>query len=257
MKSVRQAHFRYLTKKEAKNPLYTVAYFCRNVTGLAHWRRDIDRVIRISATNGIGLKPIDFANLHFCWQQLYQHIELIYVLKHVVRHWEIESESPHYTLTRYPRTAIIFDRTLFRGTYLEFDRLSRKEFDNIGLFIDKFFAFKSLQAWQRLMDKLLITLLSENRLGDYSKYDRQDSKIYRYLEKLTEVFFLIYATKAIAHIVAHHAADFLLDEPDDRPDGSTVSEGQQEKTSLTSEIPDERTHPPVERDGQPAGEARK
>ncbi|WP_353183785.1 hypothetical protein [Parapedobacter lycopersici] len=256
MKSVKQAHFRYLTKKEAKNPLYTIAYFCRNVTGLAHWRRDIDRVIRVSATNGVGLKPIEFANLHFCWQQICQHIELIYVLKHAVRHWEIEPESPHYTLTRYPRTAIIFDRTLFRGTYLEFDRLSRKEFDNIGLFIDKFFTFKSLRAWQRLMDKLLITLLSENRLGDYSKYERQDSKIYRYLEKLTEVFFLIYATKAIAHIAAHHAADFLPDDPDNKPDGNAVSEGQQEQALLTSEVPDDGAQPSMERDGGPTAENR-
>lgn len=226
-KKLKPNRFRYLTKKEIKNPLYAVADFCRNVTSLTHWRQDIDQIIRVSATDDLGLKRRDFANMHFCWLQLCKHIELIYILKHTVQQWHIEPESPFYELKRYPRTAIIFDATLYKGTYLEFDRLSNREFDDIGFFISKFFRFKSLKSWRVLMDKLLSSVFTEGRLGDYGKYYHQESKIYRYLEKLTEVIFLIYITKAKAFILEHHAADFLLDEElKEASDGRTISEEQ-------------------------------
>lgn len=211
-KKLSRKHFRYLTKKEIKNPLYAVAYFCTNVTELNGWRRDIDQLIRISATNSNGLKPRDFGNLHFCWHQLYRHVELIYVLKHAVHQWETEQESAYYDLTHYPRTSVIFDAMLYGGTYLEFNRLSKKEFGDIGFFIGRFFAFQSLKAWQELMDKLLATLFYERKLSEDFRYTHQYSKIYRYLEKLTEAIFLIYVTKAKAHVLEHHTAEFFPQE---------------------------------------------
>jgi len=209
MKQLSQKLFRQLSKNDIKNPLYAVAYFCREVTALNHWRRDTDQLFRISTTNSKGLKPRDFGNLYFCWCQLYRHIELMYVLKHTIRQWEVESESMHYKLTRYPRTAVIFDATLYGGTYLEFDRLTKKEFDDLGFFIGKFFSFKSLKAWQKLMNKLLATLFYESKLVEDFRYASQYSKIYRYLERLTEAIFLIYITKAKAYVLEHHAADFF------------------------------------------------
>lgn len=208
-KKLSRKHFRYLTKKEIKNPLYAVSYFCREVTTLNHWRRDTDQLFRISTTNSKGLKPLDFSNLYFCWYQLYRHIELMYLLKHTVHEWEIESESTNYRLTRYPRTAIIFDETLYGGTYLEFDRLTKKEFNDLSFFIGKFFSFKSLKAWQKLMNKLLATLFYEGKLLEDFRYARHYSKIYRYLEKLIDAIFLIYVTRAKAYVLEHHAADFF------------------------------------------------
>lgn len=174
--------------------------------------------------------------MHFCWHQLCRHIELIYILKYTVQQWHIESASPFYELKRYPRIAIIYDSTLYGGTHFEFDRLSNSDVDDIGHFISKFFNFKSLRSWQVLMDKLLSTLFTEGRLGDYSEYYRQESKIYRYLEKLTEAIYFIYATKANAYIHEYHAADFLLEEElKEASDGRTVPE-EQDTAESTLEI---------------------
>src|SRR5690606_2815667 len=193
------SRFRFLTKKEIKNPLYAVAEFCRNVTDLHGWRKDIDKIIRVSATNCVGLKRRDFSNMHFCWRELCRHIELIYVLKHTFNQWNIIPQSPYYELKRYPNVVIIYDDTLYGGTHFEFDRLPSQQVDDIGMFISKFFHFKSLRSWQLLMDKLLSTLFSETKLSDYAKYCGQESKIYQYLEKLTEAIFLHYIMKAKDH----------------------------------------------------------
>lgn len=209
-KKLNRKHFRYLTKKEFKNPLYVVADFCTNVISLREWKSRIDLLIKIACTSPKGLKIRDFSNLYYYWGHLSKHIELLYLLKYHISDWTIDKDSSLYKATFYYGSTLIYDPDLRHGTYMEFDRLKAKEIKNMGIYIDKFFDLMSLWEWQRMMDELLSTFFDDSQLGRLVAYSGKDTKIYRYLEKLGEAIYLIYVLKAKEHVAKHHPNDLKV-----------------------------------------------
>ena len=232
-------HFRYLTKKEFKNPLYEVADFCRSFTNLRDWKSATDKMIKVGCADTKRLKARDFSSLHFDWTKLVQHIDLLYLLKHQIKDWQIKQDSEVYDITFYPRQTIIYDPTLRDGTYMVFDRLKPKEIKNFGLFLDKFFNFMSCWEWQRTMDEWLSTFFDDNNLGMYTPYSDKASKIYDYIEKLSEAIYLVYVLKAKEHIFKHHVKDFYLEKYLDEKSDQTTEEGSkaEEETDFPPESP--------------------
>lgn|GEM_PF-1001967 len=212
-KKLSHKHFRYLTKKEFKNPLYAVARICRSETSLYEYRGVINKLMRASSTRTPKkIKTINASNLSFSCFQIMRNIELIYVLKSRFDNWELDRKSPHYHVEFDLLGAWIDDPSLSFDTSLYFKRLKKDEIKNIGIFLAKFFRFKSLRKWYKLIEDIHTTLFSESRLSEYSAYANEDAKIFKYFKKLAEATFLIYETKAKEHIFKHHVKDFYLEE---------------------------------------------
>src|SRR3546814_5099738 len=82
---------------------------------------------------------------------------------------------------------------------------------DIGVFIKKFFGFKSLREWHKTMDDVLETFFEEYSLSDLVPYAKDQSKIFNYLEKLADAIFLVYATKARERIFKYYIKEFSLE----------------------------------------------
>src|SRR5690606_11796720 len=195
-KKLNHKEFRYLTKKEFKDPLYAIARICRQEIGLYEYWRIITKLIRASTTcSPKWIKTIKASNLSFYCGQIVRNIELLFVLKQRFNEWEINPNSSHFSIEFGMSNAWIEDDTLYNGTTLYFKRLKKEEILNMEIFLTKFFQFKSLRKWYKLMDDLHSTLFSESRLSEYFAYETEDHKIFKNLEKLIEATFLIYEIK--------------------------------------------------------------
>ncbi len=199
--------FRYLTKKEFKDPLYAIADFCVNTIDLRDWKSNVDLIVKIACTSPKGLKWREISNLHHNWSYLCKQIDFLYLLKHRVKNWTLTKDSRFYNATFYYGSTLLYDPDLRRGTYMEFDRLKKGEIKNLEIYIDKFFGLMSYWQWQKLMDRLLSTFFDNSQIGQYVAYDGKDSKIFRLLEKLGEAMYLIYLSKAKEHIAKHYPDD--------------------------------------------------
>ncbi len=241
-------HFRYLTKKEFKNPLYAVARICRIEISLYEYWSVINKLIRASSTcPPKKIKTINASNLSFSCFQIMRNIELIYVLKSRFDNWELDQNSPHYHIEFGISGAWIDDPSLSFDTSLYFKRLKKKEINNIGIFLSQFFQFKSLRKWYKLIEDIHTTFFGESRLSEYFAYKNEDAKIFKYLEKLAEATFLIYEIKAKEHIFKHHVKDFYLEEyledestetsEDDPEEDDTAGSTDRDDSTVTFESP--------------------
>lgn len=217
--------FRYLSKKEFKDPLYGIAAFCRTVTSLGDYQDDIQNMIRISSTSPKGTKPREYSDLLFDWKCLVKQIELLYVLAHRESDWSIRPDSKYYELNIQYGRGTVYDETLYRGSYLYFEHLKAAEMRNIGIFIRKFFKFKSLRKWYKLMDILFETLFEEDSLACFCDYADDQAKLFNYLEKLAEAFYFIYVTKAKEHIFNHYVDEFHLEKYLQQADAVETEQG--------------------------------
>ncbi|WP_262250140.1 hypothetical protein [Parapedobacter soli] len=204
-------HFRYLTKKEFKDPLYAIADFCRSICSLSGYKKDIKEIIYTSNASPHKRKPIEISNLLFSWRQLVKHIELLYVLSHRKVDWTVHPDATYHKQTFNLHAHWVHDETLYNGAYLNFERLKLAEMRDIGIFIKKFFNFKSLREWYRTMDEISETFFEEYSLSDLFDYADDQAKIFKYLEKIADTIFLIYATRAREHIFKYHIKEFALE----------------------------------------------
>lgn len=204
-------HFRYITKKEFKDPLYAIADFCRSICSLSGYKDDIKKIICTSNAFPHRRKPMEISNLLFSWKQIVKHIELLYVLAHKKVDWTIRSDTAYHKQVINLNARWVHDETLYGGTYLNFEQLKLAEMNNIGVFIKKFFKFKALRDWYGTMDEILETFFEDTSLSDLFDYADDQAKIFNYLEKLPDTIFLIYATKAREHIFKYHVKEFGLE----------------------------------------------
>lgn len=206
-KKLSHKQFRYLTKKEFKDPLYAIADFCVNAISFHDWKDSIDLMARIACTSPKGLKRRRISDLYSYWGNLSKQIDFLYLLKHRIKDWEISKDTSFYSATFYYHSTLLHDLDLHDGTYMWFDRLKAKEIKQLDLFINKFFSFMSYRQWQHMMDRLLETFFSDSQLGQYVAYGGKEHKIFKLLEKLGEAIYLIYLSKSKEHIAKHHPND--------------------------------------------------
>jgi len=210
-KKLSHKYFRYLTKKEFKDPLYAIADFCRSTSSLNGYKDDIKEIICTSNAFPQRRKPIKISNLLFSWKEIVKHIELLYILARKKVDWTIRSDTAYHKQIINLNARWVHDETLYGGAYLNFEHLKLAEMNDISVFIKKFFKFKSLRGWHRTMDEILETFFEDYSLSNLVHYAEDQSKIFNYLEKLTETIFLIYATKAREHIFKYHVKEFGLE----------------------------------------------
>lgn len=210
-KKLNHKGFRYLTKKEFKDPLYVIADFCRLTSSLSEYKDNIKEIICTSNAFPHKQKPIKISTLLFSWKQIVRHIELLNVLAHKKVDWTIPSDTTYHKQVINLNARWVHDETLYGGTYLNFEHLKLAEINDIGVFIKKFFKFKALREWHRTMDEISETFFEDYSLSDLIHYAKDQSKIFNYLEKLAEAIFLIYATKAREYIFKYYVKEFFLE----------------------------------------------
>lgn len=232
-------HFRYLTKKDLDNPLYALANFCRVEIRLSTYLTVINKLTKASCLHPPKkIKIRKASDLSFYCEFIAKNIELLYVLNQTFDKWKLQEPSPYYHLEygTYCNCFLIADNSLFGGTTLYFKRLTKKEVKNIRIFTNKFFRFKSLREWYKLMEDLRSTIFDESSLSGFYAYENDDAKIFRYLEKLAEATFLIYEIKAKEHIFKHHVADFYLEKYlGEESTETSEEEVPEQETELVSE----------------------
>ncbi len=211
-KKLRYKHFRYLTKKDIKNPLFKIAGFCRSWTSLEGYMGDIKCILKADKSrNPQNLTVNELSDLLFDIKLTLTNIELLYVLHHTIENWKLDETSPYYAVKITALGASIEDNTLYKSNQvLLFERLTKAEIKDIGKFIKKFFRLLTLREWQRLMEDLQQDFFSEYDISCLVMYQGNFKKIYKYLKKLAETIFFIYATKGKEHIFKHHVKDFNL-----------------------------------------------
>ncbi len=202
-KTLNQKHFRHLSKKQFDYPFHTIAAFCTNMTDLVGWQEAIRKIIRVSSTYPDGMKAIDFANVNFYSKILIQHLEILYVLKNTVSDWTINDYSRYYQLKIECGKGIIKDEKMYNGRTLVFSMINEAEMQNMSVFINKLFTFKTLNKWRKVIDSINSTCYSESSLSLYFAYQRDQNKIFSFLEKLGDAIFFIYETKAKEHVALH------------------------------------------------------
>lgn len=212
-KKLNRKHFRYLTNKDIKNPLVNIAEFCRSWTSLEGYLDDVKSIICANRSRDPEkLSTMEQSNLLFEVKLTLTNIELLYVLQHTIDSWKLGKNSPYYTLKTTAMGAYIEDVTLpQRQKTLLFEQLTKAETKNIGKFIKKFFRVLTLREWQRLMDHLQEDFFTEDDLSSLIMYQDNFKKIFKYLKKLPEAIFFIYATKAKEYIFKHYVAEFRLE----------------------------------------------
>ncbi len=212
-KKLNRKHFRYLTSKDVKNPLVKVADFCRSWTSLKGYINDIKSILCANKSkHPENFSLIDLSNLLFDVKLTLTNIELLYVLQHSIDSWKLDKSSPYYTLKTSAMGASIEDVTLPQNQQtLLFERLTKAETRNIGEFIKRIFRLLTLREWQHLMDDLQEDFFTKDDLSSLVMYQDNFKKIFKYLKKLPEAFFFIYATKAKEHIFKHYVAEFRLE----------------------------------------------
>lgn len=243
-KKLSHKHFRYLTKKEFKDPLYAIADFCRSTSSLSGYHEDIEEIIRASNTFPYQLNALKVGNLLFSWKHLVKQLELLYILSRRKIDWTVHSDVIYHKQTINLHAHWIHDETLYAGnSYLNFEKLKLAEMRDIGIFIKKFFNFKSLREWYSTMDEILETFFEEYSLSGLIDYAEDYPKIFSYLKKLADSIFLIYATKARAHIFKYYVKEFHLEkclekeEPEvgDQPMGPATSAAENPATDAADD----------------------
>src|SRR5690606_13681637 len=117
-KKLSHKHFRYLTKKEFKDPLYAIADFCRSTCSLNGYQSQIKNIAHTSNDFPHKRKPLKISNLLYFWKNTVKHIELLYVLERGKIDWKIDPATAYHKQTINLNSHRAYDETLYGGTYL-------------------------------------------------------------------------------------------------------------------------------------------
>lgn len=204
-KKLKWKHFRHLTSEEFDNPLLPLIELCCSETDLYYLREDTHRFIRATSCHNVDFDEENYGEMFFFYQRFQKHIELLYLLAHRYPDWKASIKSPLYQLKIIGRSYTLVDDDIKGETTLNFRKLSKNEVMDIGLFMNKFFNFMTLQEWRDTMDDLIRAVFSRE---SFSEYEPQAFHIYEYLEKLSEAMFLTYEIRGKAYMLEHHADRF-------------------------------------------------
>ena len=186
--------FRYLTDEEIKHPDKAISVLFINEIYVENLRYNLLNLIRAAftrpdmSTTTYG-NPEEYA---FDQRRCFKLLELAFVLK---------CSDEDYTLTE--------DNLLYRkgegwwGWHLDergelsypgvsFRTLLDHEVNNVKLFFDELFSFKSFNDWAMILDDLLSSAHSSEGYDEITDQGYLIIPILTYLEKLVEAIYLVY-----------------------------------------------------------------
>ncbi|KKX51042.1 MULTISPECIES: hypothetical protein [Sphingobacterium] len=151
-KKLKAKHFRYLSKKNIKNPMIYIRDFFQQQTDIINWQKDINLFVTTGAYPAMstGGYPENGYNCH----QMIKQMEIAYVI------------FKQCGLPKHKNPLTLFDtrKDYFNYSYgPEFTCNNKKSPYDL---IRKFFSYQPLQKWYKTMDGLMEQLTLKRSIGD-------------------------------------------------------------------------------------------
>ncbi|SEB22313.1 hypothetical protein [Pedobacter hartonius] len=201
--------FRYLKEKDISNPHYQiVCFFCCEENNIESFRFGMVDLIKTACSDQhFGNKDSYYYNQ----QQFVKLLELAYVLKNGDEDFKLNPNHPLHRFSDHPFE--LYTETKDKPfPALHFRTLSGTELNDIRIFLEELFHFKSLEDWRGILDSLLYCTKGEVKLDDiYDEKVYETVLIREYIEKTIEAMGLICETKSLPYIKLHHAEDFRIE----------------------------------------------
>ena len=147
VKKLKRSAFRHLTDDEFKNPLRPLVELCCSETSLDYVTEETHRFIRATTGRNTGFVGVDYAEMYFLYERFCKHVELLYLLMVRFPDWQLAEDGPLYRVRVMGLSKEVHDEDMFRGTTMQFDKLTETEFWDLHQFMKSFFAFKTLASW--------------------------------------------------------------------------------------------------------------
>lgn len=200
--------FRYLKEKDITNPHYQIAcFFCCDENIETFRFGMIDLIKTACSDQYYGNKDSYYYNQ----QQFVKLLELASVLKNSKEDFKLSPDHPLYRLSDDPLELYTESKKKSFPAF-HFRTLCGKEINDVRMFFEELFNFKSLETWRAILDSFLYCADREIELDDI-----YDTKIYEtvlireYIEKVIEAMGLVCETKSLPYIKLHHADDFRIE----------------------------------------------
>lgn len=151
-KKLKAKHFRYLSKKNIKNPMVYIRDFFQQQTDIVNWQNDINLFVTTGAYPAMSTGGYS-ENGYNCHQMIKQ-MEIAYVIFK-------QCELPKH---KNPLTLFDTRKDYFNYSYgPEFTCNNKKSPYDL---IRKFFSFQPLQKWYKTMDDLMEQLTLKRSIGN-------------------------------------------------------------------------------------------
>jgi len=222
IKKLDGARLRYLTPDEINNPHRSLAWFFRTETDIQDFRKEIMAWIEAAFTKSVA--PVSTKDFIFNYQLLIKVLELAYVFKIGNEDFTLDESNEFYV-----KNDLDLSNLKKELPYLpahELMTLQGKEINNIRLFLDSLFEYKSFNDWLKMLDLMLICSHQDEKVQEVCNSGLEVLPVYFFMEKLIEAMFLINETASIPYISKHHAEEFGIFPIDgaDKILGSDVNE---------------------------------
>lgn len=167
-KKLKAKHFRYLSRKEIKDPLSYLKYHFVDVTTIALWSRDVTALLQSSIDKRLTLKGYPYVSIG---QDLIKHVEIAYVIY-------VNCRIKHLS-----QDCMKVNSNLSRRNHFEKERLYRPE-----EILYLFFSFQPLQRWREEID-----WMTHKAFADWTgyKYEPEKNSMIHYVY-ITELIYALY-----------------------------------------------------------------
>lgn len=206
-RALAETNFRQLTSYDIDYPLYCIGHFWHIEAYIESFRIDVYNWIKTacSLSNDQFGDPDDFELLH---QQCIKLIEIAHVLYHSDENFSVEKDHPIYRPNKECFGYHLEDQQILTCPSLYFRNLTGAEVNDVKIFFEELFEFKSLNEWYRILDQLLISSREEISIVRNEEIGSVILEINEYIEKLMESIYLMHETKANSYITQYHSELF-------------------------------------------------
>jgi HEPN domain-containing protein len=213
--------FRYLKEKDISNPHYQiVCFFCCDENSIESFRFGMIDLIKTACSDQYYRNRDSY---HYNQQQFVKLLELAYVLKDSQEDLKLNPDHPLYRFSDHPFDLYTESRNK-PFPALHFRTLSGKEVNDVRIFFEELFNFKSLADWRAISDSFLYCTNREVELDDiYDTKTYETVLIREYIEKMIEAMGLVCETKSLPYIKLHHAEDFRFEIEDEEQTGDALN----------------------------------
>lgn len=204
--------FRYLKEKDINNPHFQIVCFFCDENNIESFRFGMIDLIKTACSDQHFGKRESY---YYSQQQFVKLLELAYILKDSKEDLKLNADHPLYRFSDHP-FELYTELKNKPFPALHFRTLSGTELNDVRIFLDELFNFKSLDDWRAILDSLLYCTKDDVTLDHiYDEKVYETVLIREYLEKTIEAIGLVCETKSLPYIKLHHAGDFKFEDEEE------------------------------------------
>lgn len=188
--------FRQLTSNEIDYPLQCISQFWGIETYIESFRIDVYNWIKTACSlsdDQFG-DPDDFELLH---QQCIKLLEIAHILYTSDESFAVEKDHPIHRPNKECFGYHLEDQQILTCPDLYIRMLRGDEVNDLKIFLEELFEFKSLTEWYVILDQILTHSKEETSFTKQKNVGHLVVEIREYLEKLMETIFIVYMTKSL------------------------------------------------------------